>query len=115
MLVVGMHGKGHVGRSGLSDAEYRSHFALWCLLASPLMIGCDVRSMDDATRQLLLDEPLIAINQDPLGRQGYKASSQGHTHGETWAKPLADGSWAVGMFKRLRCGYWGGRPLCLAW
>ncbi|NNF63349.1 MAG: glycoside hydrolase family 27 protein [Acidimicrobiia bacterium] len=100
MLVVGMHGKGHVGRTGLTDAEYRSHFALWCLLASPLMIGCDVRSMDDATRHLLLDESLIAINQDPLGRQGYRASSHGHTHGETWAKALADGSWAVGIFNR---------------
>lgn len=100
MLVVGMHGAGHVGRTGLSEAEYRSHFALWCLLASPLMIGCDIRSMDDFTKGLLLDEKLIAINQDPLGRQGYRATTIGHSHGEAWAKPLADGSWAVGVFNR---------------
>ena len=41
MLVVGMYGKGNVAHGGCTDAEYRSHFSLWCLLASPLMIGCD--------------------------------------------------------------------------
>ena len=98
MLVVGMWGKGHVGRGGLTEAEYRSHFALWCLLAAPLMIGCDVRRMDDFTHSLLIDGDLIAINQDPLGRQGYWIAADGHGWGETCAKPLADGSWAVGFF-----------------
>ena len=98
MLVVGMKGRGHVGRDGLSDAEYRSHFALWCLLASPLMIGCDVRSLDAATADLLSNPDLIAINQDPLGRQARRISDAGHGFGEVWARPLADGSWAVGLF-----------------
>lgn len=98
MLVVGMGGEGHVGRGGMTDAEYRSHFALWCLLASPLMIGCDVRSMDDHTASLLLDADLIAIDQDPLGRQARPVHKDGHGHGDVWARPLADGSWAVGLF-----------------
>ncbi len=98
MLVVGMKGKGHVGRGGLTEAEYRSHFALWCLLAAPLMIGCDVRSMDDATHELLTDPHLIAIDQDPLGSQARRVSDGGHAHGQTWARPLANGSWAVGFF-----------------
>ncbi len=67
MLVVGMQGKGHVGRGGLTEAEYRSHFALWCLLASLLMIGCDVRTMDEFTRSMLFDGDVTSINQDPLG------------------------------------------------
>lgn len=99
MLVVGMHGKGHVGRGGLTDAEYRSHFAQWCLLASPLMVGCDVRNMDEFTRNLLLDPELIAINQDSLGRQAHRMNNgTGHGEGEVWGRPLADGSWAVGFF-----------------
>ncbi len=98
MLVVGMRGEGHVGRGGLTEAEYRTHFALWCLLAAPLMIGADVRSMDEATAELLLDADLIAINQDPLGRQAHRVSTLGHGFGEVWAKPLEDGGWAVGLF-----------------
>ena len=100
MLVVGMYGKGHVAQGGCTDAEYRSHFSLWCLLASPLMIGCDVRSMNLATRQILLNREAIAVNQDPLGRQGYRLGR--HYHGpweaQVWAKPLQDGSIAAGLF-----------------
>lgn len=98
MLVVGMRGKGHVGRDGLTDAEYRTHFALWCLLAAPLIIGADVRNLDEFTASVLLDRDLIGINQDPLGRQAHRVSTVGHGFGEVWAKPLADGSWAVGFF-----------------
>ncbi len=100
MLVVGMRGEGNVARGGCTDAEYRTHFALWCLLASPLMIGCDVRKMDDATRELLTNPRLIAVNQDPLGRQGYRVGQMwwGGQRGEVWAKPLADASVAVGLF-----------------
>ncbi len=104
MLVVGMRGQGHVGQTGLTDAEYRSHFALWCLLAAPLMIGCDVRSMDDFTHALLSDRGLIAINQDSLGRQGYRVPTPGHGHGQVWVKAMDDGSWAVGFFNTGELG-----------
>jgi len=99
MLVVGMYGKGNVARGGCTDSEYRAHFALWCLLAAPLMIGCDVRNMNDFTHSLLTHRGLIAINQDPLGRQGFRVGVE-WDHFETWMKPLADGSVAVGLFNR---------------
>ena len=100
MLVVGMYGTGTVARGGCTDDEYRSHFSLWCLLASPLMIGCDVRNMNQVTKDILLNSEVIAVNQDSLGRQGYRVGGVdwGGEIAETWAKPLADGSIAVGMF-----------------
>ena len=100
MLVVGMFGKGNVAAGGCGEAEYRSHFSLWCLLAAPLMMGCDVRKMNDFTQGLLTNRGLLAVNQDPLGRQGWRPGWNGHAgdRQETWTKPLADGSVAVGLF-----------------
>lgn len=98
MLVVGMCGKGNVARGGCSDVEYRTHFGQWCLLAAPLMIGCDVRSMNGATKEILLNCELIAVNQDELGRQAWRIGRQHYGRHEVWAKPLADGSIAVGLF-----------------
>jgi alpha-galactosidase len=114
MLVVGMYGKGNVARGGCNDAEYRSHFSLWCLLASPLMIGCDVRDMNQATRDILLNREVIAINQDPFGRQGYQVGKvfHGRECAETWAKPLNDGAIAVGLFN---LGERQGRLITVAW
>lgn len=99
MLVVGMYGKGNVGRGGCTDVEYRTHFTQWCLLASPLMIGCDVRAMSEATAAILTNAEAIAVNQDPLGAQARKVGAQTHAEqpSEVWAKPLADGSVAVGL------------------
>ncbi len=99
MLVVGMHGEGNVARGGCTDEEYRTHFSLWCMLAAPLMVGCDVRNMGEATRELLTAPEVIAVNQDPLGRQGYCLGHDGHK-GEVWKKVLADGSVAVGFLNR---------------
>lgn len=100
MLVIGMHGKGNVAAGGCTDAEYRSHFGLWCLLAAPLMIGCDVRHMSDLARTLLLNPELIAVNQDALGCPGYHVGEVDYAWEKmhVWAKPLADGSVAVGLF-----------------
>jgi alpha-galactosidase len=114
MLVVGMHGEGNVARGGCSDAEYRSHFSLWCLLAAPLMIGCDVRHMSPAAREILLNSEAIAVNQDPLGAQGWKVGEhrQLQSIAEIWAKPLADGSVALGLFN---LGEKGHRRVPFAW
>jgi alpha-galactosidase len=102
MLVVGMHGRGNVADGGMTDTEYKVHFMLWCMLASPLMIGCDVRAMSDTTRRIITCPGLIAVNQDPLGIQGRAVSTVEHDwHGpdyQVWSKPLADGSVAVGLF-----------------
>ncbi len=114
MLVVGMYGKGNAARGGCTDAEYRSHFSLWCLLASPLMIGCDVRAMSPVTKSILLNPELIAVNQDPLGRQGYQVGRVPWASdiAVTWAKPLQDGSVAVGLFN---LGERDDRRIAVAW
>ena len=113
MLVVGMRGAGHVGRGGLSDAEYRTHFTLWCMQAAPLMIGCDVRAMDDVTSDILLNELCIAVNQDPLGRQGRRlARTQEFGPGEVWMKPLDGGSAAAAFFNLNERD---GRLLSVSW
>ncbi len=114
MLVVGMYGRGNVARGGCTDAEYRSHFSLWCLLASPLMIGCDVREMNEVTRSILLNREALAVNQDPLGRQGFKVGTtyHGRQAADVWARPLEDGSVAAGMFN---LGERAQRQIVVAW
>jgi alpha-galactosidase len=85
-----------VGNGGMSDMEYRSHFALWCLMAAPLLIGTDVRAMSPETRAILGNADLLDIDQDPLGRPARLVASAHGVH--TLVKPLADGGVAVGLF-----------------
>ncbi len=102
MLVVGMGGQGNVGLTGCTDEEYRTHFALWAMMNSPLMIGCDITNMSDATREIMTNKELIAINQDPDGRQPFVTSGRfGMGQTDEWfvlAKFLANGDIAVGAF-----------------
>lgn len=65
-----------VGR-GLSTTEDQTHFGLWCIMSSPLLIGCDLGQISTATRRLLGNEDLIALNQDTLGLQAYVATASG--------------------------------------
>lgn len=69
MLTVGMYGKGLVGSTGCGDADYRSQFALWCMCSAPLMLGCDIRAMNEQTMKLVTNPDLIRINQDLEARQ----------------------------------------------
>ena len=87
-----------VGNGGMSIAEYRSHFSLWCLLAAPLMAGNDLRSMSREVAEILTNREVIAVNQDPLGMQGRRVKRNGDQ--EIWAKQLADGGRAVVLFNR---------------
>ena len=101
MLVVGIGGKSmSIGyeSEGCTHEQYKSHFALWCMMASPLLCGNDVRSMNDSTLQVLLDRDLIAINQDVLGKQAERSIRADHY--DIWVKPLADGRKAVACFNR---------------
>ncbi|MEU0880241.1 ricin-type beta-trefoil lectin domain protein [Lentzea sp. NPDC005914] len=82
------------GRPGLTLTESRSHFALWALMAAPLMAGNDIRSMSPDISALLRNSRLIAIDQDPLGAGGRRVRDN------VYVKPLADGSVAVGLFNR---------------
>jgi hypothetical protein len=74
-------------------AENRSHFSLWCMLAAPLMAGCDLRSMSDTIKGILTAREVIGVNQDTRGHQGYKVFENGGK--EIYNKPLSDGTTAV--------------------
>ncbi|MDG4825334.1 ricin-type beta-trefoil lectin domain protein [Asanoa sp. WMMD1127] len=87
-----------VGRGGMSDTEMRSHFALWAMLASPLIAGNDVRSMTSATQTILKNQNLIGINQDSLGLQARQIS--GDSTRRVLAKRLANGDVAVALFNQ---------------
>ncbi|GHK05302.1 alpha-galactosidase [Streptomyces sp. Y2F8-2] len=87
-----------VGRPGLSLTESRSHFALWSLLGAPLIAGNDIRTMSADVSAILRNPRLLAVNQDRLGAGGRRVRDDGDT--EVFAKPLSDGSVAVGLFNR---------------
>lgn len=72
MLIVGMYGKGNVGVTGLSDEEYRTHFTIWAFFGSPLMVGCDLRTINNISLKTLTNKKLIEINQDPACKQVFK-------------------------------------------
>ncbi|WP_221030456.1 glycoside hydrolase family 27 protein [Actomonas aquatica] len=84
-----------VGNDGLTVAESRAHFSLWCMIAAPLMAGNDVRHMSDEITAIMTDPDVIAINQDPLGKQGFKALDEDAAGIEIFLKELSDGEWAV--------------------
>jgi alpha-galactosidase len=84
-----------VGNAGLSAAESRAHFSLWCMLAAPLMAGNDVRHMTEETRAILTNKDVIAIDQDTLGKQGFRALAERGKNIEVWAKELNNGEWAI--------------------
>jgi hypothetical protein len=97
MLVVGKVGWGpSLHNTHLTPDEQYTHISLWCILSSPLLIGCDMTQMDDFTLNLLSNDEVLAIDQDPLGKPAQKASVQGDI--QVWTKPLSDGSLAVGIF-----------------
>ncbi|OIJ94528.1 NPCBM/NEW2 domain-containing protein [Streptomyces monashensis] len=85
-----------VGNGGMTDTEYRSHFSLWSIMAAPLLIGTDLRKATPATFGILDNKDVIAVDQDPLGRQGTVVSSAGGR----WVivKEMKDGSRAVALF-----------------
>ncbi len=83
-----------IGNGHMTDDEYRTHMSLWALTAAPLLAGNDIRKMSDTTKSILLNKEVIAVNQDPLGKQ---ASPVKNGKLETWVKPLKDGSVAVGV------------------
>lgn len=84
--------------NGLSVNEDRAHFSMWCMLAAPLISGNDLSNMSRETVEILTNKEAIAIDQDTLGIQGFKYSSNDSL--ETWFKPLADGDWAVCFLNR---------------
>lgn len=99
MLVVGKVGWGKdIHPTNLSPDEQYSHVTLWSLLAAPLLIGCDLKQVDTFTLSLLTNSEVIAVDQDRQGIQGKRITFDRERKTEIWAKPLHDGSVAVGLF-----------------
>ncbi len=87
-----------IGNGGMTDTEYRTHMSLWSLLAAPLLAGNDLRDVPANIMEILLNKEVIAIDQDPLGKQAQRVAKDGDL--EVWARPLAGGAYAVGLFNR---------------
>ena len=86
--------------NGLTVNQDRAHFTMWCMMASPLILGNDVRNMSAETKLILTNRDLIAINQDKLGVQGLRFLSRDGL--DYWFKPLANGDWAMTIFNPTR-------------
>lgn len=85
-----------IGNGGMTKMEYQTHLSLWAMLAAPLLAGNDVRSLSADTREILLNKDVLAVDQDPLGKQGHRVIQSGKT--EVWLKPLAGNASAVALF-----------------
>jgi alpha-galactosidase len=102
MLVVGLNGKkgpsGDLGGTGCTNVEYQSQMSLWSIMASPLAATNDLRNMDAETKRILLNQEVIAVNQDLLGKQAIRK-----VNNDTWTvllKPLENGDYALAILNR---------------
>ncbi len=84
--------------NGMSENEDRAHFSLWCMMAAPLILGNDVLDMSAETKAILTNKDVIAVDQDPLGVQGWRFFTRNGV--EYWYKPLVNDDWAICVFNR---------------
>jgi alpha-galactosidase len=98
-----------VGNGGMSENEYRAHFSMWAMLAAPLIAGNDLSNMDAATKKILLNKEVIAVDQDVLGIQAHRAAQTGSA--DVWVRPLAGGGRAVALLNRGTAA----APLTVTW
>jgi alpha-galactosidase len=99
MLVVGQVGWGpELHPTKLTPNEQILHITAWSLLAAPLLIGCDLAQLDEFTLALLTNDEVLDVNQDALGAAATRRA--GTEDWEVWARPLADGTTAVGLFNK---------------
>ena len=97
MLVVGKVGWGpSLHNTHLTPSEQYTHISLWALLSAPMLIGCDLSQLDDFTLNLLSNDEVIDIDQDPLGKGANRVVKKDDY--QVWSKPMEDGSIAVGIF-----------------
>lgn len=96
MLVLGYVGWGpSLHPTRLTPQAQLTHMTLWCMLASPLLIGCDLERLDPFTLDLLTNDEVLAVNQDELGKQATRVLERERV--QVWVKPLADGSHALAV------------------
>ena len=98
MMILGVVGWGSAEKwpSKLTPDEQYTHMSAWCLMAVPLLLGNDLTKLDAFTLGLLTNDEVIAVNQDPLGKQA-TVISQNEDIG-VMAKEMEDGSRAAGLF-----------------
>ena len=96
MLIVGEVGWGNLHPTRLTPDEQYTHISLWCLLAAPLLIGCDMEKFDDFTLNLLSNDEVLALDQDELGNQATCVLTDSDIR--VYEKTLADGGHAFGIF-----------------
>lgn len=84
--------------NGLTDSENRAHFTMWCMMASPLILGNDLTNMPKEVLNVITNKDVIAINQDILGVQGMRIERIGDL--EVWLKPLEGEDWAFCILNR---------------
>jgi alpha-galactosidase len=111
MMIVGNVSTGpHLHPTRLTPDEQYSHVSLFSLLAAPLLIGCPIEQLDAFTLNLLTNDEVIEINQDPLGKAGRLLYEEDGV--QVWLKPLEDGSYAAGLFNT---GGYGTDPQSYFW
>ena len=99
MLIVGLYGKGgpssDLGGTGCTDTEYETQMGMWCMMASPLAMTNDLRSLNAETRRILLNKDAIAINQDPLGKAAERVAKT--PHHQVFLRPLSGNRHAIAI------------------
>lgn len=98
MLVIGLNNSGFIKGGGCTIEEYRTQMSMWCMFSAPLMLGCDVLNMSEATKEILFNKDIIAIDQDPLGRQAFRVMRKDGI--EAWKKPLMGDRIAIAILNR---------------
>ncbi|TXJ23543.1 MAG: glycoside hydrolase family 27 protein [Chitinophagaceae bacterium] len=102
MLITGLYGKkgpsGDLGGFGCTDTEYQSQFTLWAMMNAPLYASNDLRNMNETTKNIFLNEEVIALNQDTLGRQAIRKMKNDTLN--VFVKPLANGDVAIAVLNR---------------
>ncbi|CAI9607358.1 unnamed protein product [Staurois parvus] len=91
-----------IGNFGLSWDQQVTQMALWAIMAAPLLMSNDLRAISPESTALLQNQEVIAINQDPLGIQGYRLLKVNNF--DLWEKPLASGSLAISVTNREEIG-----------
>ena len=87
-----------IGNGGMSTDAYRTQMSLWSMLPAPLLAGNDLRTMDAATRHILLNRDVIAVDQDPAGKPARRLERQGDV--DILVRDMSDGSVVIGLFNR---------------
>lgn len=98
MLVIGLNNSGFIKGGGCTYEEYRTQMSMWCMFSAPLMLGCDVSNMTEATKSIILNKDIISIDQDTLGKQAFRVMRKDGI--EAWKKPLSGNRVAIAFMNR---------------